>query len=398
MSNKVSIIMPTYNDSNTIIRTLTSLLIQTYKNWELVIVNDGSTDNTATIINDFIDENHLSHKIKYLYQENQDQLNAIKNGLNYAKGEYLYILHSDDLLPNTVFLQNCVDFMDKHCNCDAIIGDYIIIDKNDNVTNIWKTPKYRKKRRIPGHVLLKNGGNIYGDVAFHRKKIYEKYVKANYLDWNTPFWLDFSENQVKMLNVCKMKFPILKYRLDGTNYNTNEIGKHNVLNGELRTMTNIMKYYNIPLFRLQQFFYNLFRRRYIRNLRLSPYIPLIYFNGEQKGKDQILDKAIKRVYPNGYSNNLWLSSLVTFYSKKSDRKIFVEEVKTEDVLIGSDLRKFTKLLFEGSLPKIYYMLFDEMKNGFNTIVVKSDKMKSNLEDIVKFLCIGNDVKVIIRKK
>ena len=86
MSNKVSIIMPTYNDSNTIIRTLTSLLIQTYKNWELVIVNDGSTDNTATIINDFIDENHLSHKIKYLYQENQDQLNAIKNGLNYAKG------------------------------------------------------------------------------------------------------------------------------------------------------------------------------------------------------------------------------------------------------------------------------------------------------------------------
>ena len=398
MNNKVSVLMPTYNDSLTICKAFDSLKNQTYTNWELIIINDGSTDDTEKIVKKYIKNNKLENKFKYLYEDNMDQLNAIKNGLNYITGDFVYILHSDDLLPFDDFFKECISILERNKSYDAIIGDYVIIDKDDNQIDYWKTPKYRKKIKSVEQVLLKYGGNIYGDVAFHRRSSYENYVKNNYLDWNTPFWIDFSKEGIHLLNVLNAPFPILKYRLDGTNYNTNIIGKHNVLTGELRTMTNIMKYYNVPLFKLQQFNYNLFRKRYIRKLRLSQYVPLFYFNKEQKNKAKILNLAIRKVYKDGYSTNPWLSSLVKFYSIKSNRVIYIDKVSSEDVLLGSDLRKFTKLLFNSDLPKIYYLLFNEMNSGFKYISVKDEKSKLYIEKIVKFLSISTEVEIVIEKK
>ncbi|MEG0301649.1 glycosyltransferase family 2 protein [Cetobacterium sp.] len=80
---KISIIMPTYNDKDSIIETFDSVINQTYKNWELIIVDDGSTDKTEEVIKNYVEKHNLKDKIKYFYQENQDQLNAIINGINY---------------------------------------------------------------------------------------------------------------------------------------------------------------------------------------------------------------------------------------------------------------------------------------------------------------------------
>ena len=103
---KISIVMPTYNDKNSIKETLDSVLRQTYTNWELIIINDGSIDDSENIIKSYIEKNNCSDKIKYNYQNNQDQLNAILNGIKYISGDYVYILHSDDLLPTDDFLKS----------------------------------------------------------------------------------------------------------------------------------------------------------------------------------------------------------------------------------------------------------------------------------------------------
>ena len=78
---KIYILMPTYNDGKSIIETLNSVIMQTYNNWNLIIVDDGSKDDTRQIVESFIKEKELMGKIKYIYQENADQLNAIKNGM-----------------------------------------------------------------------------------------------------------------------------------------------------------------------------------------------------------------------------------------------------------------------------------------------------------------------------
>ena len=108
---KISILLPTYNDANYIERTLDSVKEQTYKNWELLICDDGSKDNTKEVVEKYIKNNSLEEKIKYYYQDNADQLNAIINILQYATGQYAYILHSDDLLNDKETLQNCINFL-----------------------------------------------------------------------------------------------------------------------------------------------------------------------------------------------------------------------------------------------------------------------------------------------
>jgi len=92
MSQLVSVVMPAYNHERFIAETIDSVLCQTWKDLELVIVDDGSTDDTARIVQSFDDP-----RIQYHYQENQDAYNALNNGMALARGDYIAIINSDDV-------------------------------------------------------------------------------------------------------------------------------------------------------------------------------------------------------------------------------------------------------------------------------------------------------------
>ena len=88
-----SVIIPTYNRAHIILRTINSILNQTYKNYEIIISDDGSEDNTKQIIQ----EKFSGYpNIKYVYHENQGASHARNYGATFADGEYLYFLDSDD--------------------------------------------------------------------------------------------------------------------------------------------------------------------------------------------------------------------------------------------------------------------------------------------------------------
>ena len=94
MSDKplVSIIMPAYNAEKTIAESIQSVIEQTYKNWELIVINDGSIDNTSSIVYSFKD-----CRIILVEQANGGVANARNNGLRCAKGDFVAFLDSDDL-------------------------------------------------------------------------------------------------------------------------------------------------------------------------------------------------------------------------------------------------------------------------------------------------------------
>ena len=169
---KISVLTPSYNDEISITKTLNSLKNQTYTDWESIIIDDGSTDETKRIIEDYKKKNNLEDKIKYIYQENQDQLNALLNGLQYVKGDYIFILHSDDLLPSDEFFEKCVSIMESNPQYDALVGDLLIIDENDVENNCWKANKYELDDATPAKLILTCGANIYGDFFFHRKETF----------------------------------------------------------------------------------------------------------------------------------------------------------------------------------------------------------------------------------
>ena len=87
----VSVIIPTYNRAYVIKKSIDSVLSQTYSDFELIIVDDGSTDNTKDII-----EAYKDSRIKYVYQENSGACAARNNGVLLAKGEYIAFHDSDD--------------------------------------------------------------------------------------------------------------------------------------------------------------------------------------------------------------------------------------------------------------------------------------------------------------
>lgn len=112
----VSIITPCYNGGKYISETIESVIAQTYPNWEMIIVDDGSVDNSAEIVKNYIDKDS---RIKLIQQANAGSAAARNNGIRRAEGQYIALLDADDLWYRD-FLKKQIAFMkskDAICVC-----------------------------------------------------------------------------------------------------------------------------------------------------------------------------------------------------------------------------------------------------------------------------------------
>jgi glycosyltransferase involved in cell wall biosynthesis len=123
----VSIIMLTYNRAEYIALAIESALTQTYTNWELIIIDDGSTDNTAAIVTTYLRDTRL----RYIKDTTNKGLFARRHeSLSYPTGTYIAILDSDDIWSDPKKLEKQVAFMESHPEC-AVVGTFItLIDQH----------------------------------------------------------------------------------------------------------------------------------------------------------------------------------------------------------------------------------------------------------------------------
>ncbi len=122
----VSIITPSYNQGEFIEETLKSVQAQTYRNFEHIIIDGGSTDNTIKILKKY--KAKYPGKIKWISEKDKGQSDAINKGMRIAKGEILCYLNSDDVFyPYT--LEIVVDFFNKNKNAYWVTGDYQVINE-----------------------------------------------------------------------------------------------------------------------------------------------------------------------------------------------------------------------------------------------------------------------------
>ncbi|WP_397364225.1 glycosyltransferase family 2 protein [Olleya sp. R77988] len=151
MKPLVSIITPLYNSEAFIEATINSILSQTYTNWELLLIDDCSTDNTIEITQDFISQNP---KIKLLKNKTNSGAAISRNkGITEAKGHFVAFLDADDLwAPNKLEVQ--VNFMQTN-NCDVSFSSYQQMDEEGNPLN-------KLVKALP-------------------KLSYNKYLKTNYI-------------------------------------------------------------------------------------------------------------------------------------------------------------------------------------------------------------------------
>ena len=125
----ISVVMPAYNHEIYVGEAIESVLNQSFKDFELIVIDDGSTDNTAKVINSYHDDRLIYH-----YQSNQDAFNALNNAMAMTKGHFISIINSDD-----VYLENRLETLvnrQKVSNAHCLFSDLVLIDdKSDAIVD-----------------------------------------------------------------------------------------------------------------------------------------------------------------------------------------------------------------------------------------------------------------------
>ena len=173
---KFSVIVPIYNSEKYLKKCLDSLVNQTFKNIEIILVNDGSTDNSEDIIKQYLKDK----RIIYLKKENGGQASARNLGLSKAKGDYISFIDSDDYVD--------LDMFEKLNECtfdnDIILSDYYYTKENQdnyvklfngNAGNIINTD-YWKFDTCPWNKFYKKSFLIENNFSFPEGIMYEDYA------------------------------------------------------------------------------------------------------------------------------------------------------------------------------------------------------------------------------
>ena len=154
MDNLITIITPFYQSEKYLSQAIQSVLQQTHQNWELLLINDGSTDNSKEIALSFKDD-----RVKYFEQENKGVSAARNLGLKNMKGEYFCFLDADDSLPKNS-LQARIQLFTQNSTLEFVDGVVYKMDELlKSINNIW-TPCFNGNPLID--LALLSGNSFFG--------------------------------------------------------------------------------------------------------------------------------------------------------------------------------------------------------------------------------------------
>ena len=165
MNKKISVIVPAYNVEKYIEKCINSIIKQSYKNIEVIVVDDGSTDKTSKICDKIA---KADNRIVVIHQQNQGLSQARNNGIKVATGNYISLVDGDDIVGEN-FLQNMISAV--HSNIDVVISGYKTIDGSENEIDINQKASITLSGQEATIELLTQQEN-YFVIAWN--KLYEK--------------------------------------------------------------------------------------------------------------------------------------------------------------------------------------------------------------------------------
>ncbi|MDY3204521.1 MAG: glycosyltransferase family A protein [Arcobacter sp.] len=181
----ISVIIPCYNSSKTILRALESVINQTYQDLEIIVVDDGSIDNIKKLIESFFIDKEVQYK--YIYQKNSGPSTARNNGVINSNGEYIAFLDSDDEwhlqkleIQMKVIIEKNLNFLGSTYTYDNL--------ENENVDVIearqysFKKLLFSNKFSTPGVIMKKSFFHELGgfDVSMKYAEDYDLWIRASF--------------------------------------------------------------------------------------------------------------------------------------------------------------------------------------------------------------------------
>lgn len=208
----VSIMMPAYNAEKYIAQAIGSVLAQSYSRWELIIVNDGSTDNTAAVITQFADP-----RIRVFQQANSGEAAARNHALAHMQGEFLAFLDADDVYLSD-HLEVTIAYLQAHPECDGVYTDGYYCDSNGTPL---QTLSSRRRGPFVGRVFeeVVRGSDVFGPpmcVVLRTNLITQHQLKFDPNIVIGPDW-DFFTHYADVAQFGYLDHDTCRYRVHQTN-------------------------------------------------------------------------------------------------------------------------------------------------------------------------------------
>lgn len=188
---KITVIMPTFNRAKLILKSIESVLSQTFKDFEFYILDDGSIDNTKEVVAPYLKD----ERVKYLYHKNRGEADTVNWGWSLAKGEYFTQVNSDDTLA-----PNSFEIMVKELDCNKkyilAYPDFNFIDENDNILSTTKSPDWDFKKALSSFsCYAASAGTFIRKTSFKDlktiKKNHFKHISDIEMYWDMALRGDF---------------------------------------------------------------------------------------------------------------------------------------------------------------------------------------------------------------
>ena len=174
----VSIIVPCYNYGDYLSETLDSVISQTYQNWECIVVNDGSQDNTAEVAADYVQKDARIH---YIEQQNSGISITRNTGIKNSHGEYILPLDADDLIAPT-YLEKAVAVFLENRNVKVVTckAELFGVQKG-----LWHFPEYSFESMLFRNMLIT--ASMFRRSDYDQTCGYNPDMKHGHEDWD--FWI-----------------------------------------------------------------------------------------------------------------------------------------------------------------------------------------------------------------
>jgi glycosyltransferase involved in cell wall biosynthesis len=320
----ISVILPVYNGEEYIEASINSVLNQTHDNFELILIDDGSTDKTRDIISKFRDK-----RIIYIKNEkNMGLIYSLNLGLKMSKGKYIARMDADDIAFKKR-LEIQIKFMESNLECDISGGNYIrLLNGNkfyDKIRNFIvpgrKSKMYQKHEKIKTSAIFINP-MIHPTIILRRSSLLNNNLEydSNYIfAEDYAFWLIAIKKKLVMRNI---KHPLIKYRIHQNSISRNEKNFYM----KYRTFKKIDELI-IDLFELDLIESEVFHKsvKFETDIDFQNYILLInkvYF--QTKNLNGIDSKVLKETYKK-FIRNVFICNSDKLNSK--NYKVFVKDNK-----------------------------------------------------------------------
>ena len=313
MKHKFSLIIPAYNVEKYIKKCLDSVLNQTYNDYEIIIINDGSTDNTSKLLESY----KSNKKIKIINQENKGLSNARNTGVSNAKGDYILFIDSDDFIEKEL-----LEILNKTIKDEDLVRFHIrILDETNKIIKEYKEETFNNLNGIEAFNKLSKYNLVELAVCYAYKK--DTFLKNNYKFEEKTYHEDFG--LIPYIIISSKKVTSINYI--GYNYlqRKNSIMNNTDYEKEIKKSNDVLKHYK----------------------------NLIKWSQNIEGD--------LTIYKSFIANSVILKSLNL---KEKDYKNYIKKLKEykvyDNLLTNNKENKIKKILIKIS-PKLYYKIIRGLK-------------------------------------